>query len=142
MSATADLRRGRESFARRGWSDAYTTLRDADAAAPLSPGDLEMYATASAGKHNLVSGLEATPIDYNKAEDLLERVRALTDDGVDAVFDPIGGAHVARSFGTLRWGGRLVGYGLSSGPRERRQPCGPRRNDLQPDSFVEHPTQR
>jgi NADPH2:quinone reductase len=108
----------------------------------LQPGrlqDLKMYATASAGKHNLVSGLEATLIDY-KAEDFLERVRALTDDGVDAVFDPIGGAHVARSFGTLRWGGRLVGYGLSSGPHERRQLWGPRRNDLQPDSFVEHPT--
>ncbi len=44
----------------------------------------------------------------------MERVRALTDDGVDAVFDPIGGAHVARSFGTLHRGGWLVGYGLSS----------------------------
>jgi NADPH:quinone reductase-like Zn-dependent oxidoreductase len=74
---------------------------------------LEMYGTASAGKHDLVSGLGATPIDY-KAEDFVERVRALTGDGVDAVFDPIGGAHVARSFGTLRRGGRLVVYGLSS----------------------------
>jgi hypothetical protein len=46
----------------------------------LQPGrlqDLEMYATASAGKHNLVSRLEATPIDY-KAEDFLERVRLPT----------------------------------------------------------------
>ena len=47
MSATAELRRGRESFARREWLDAYTTLRDADTAAALSPGDLEMYATAA-----------------------------------------------------------------------------------------------
>ena len=75
---------------------------------------LEMYGTASAGKHDLVSGLGATPIDY-KAEDFMERVRTLTGDGVDAVFDPIGGAHVARSFATLRRGGRLVGYGLYSG---------------------------
>jgi NADPH:quinone reductase-like Zn-dependent oxidoreductase len=75
---------------------------------------LEMYGTASAGKHDLVSGLGATPIDY-KTEDFVERVHALTGDGVDAVFDPIGGAYVARSFGTLRRGGRLVGYGLSSG---------------------------
>jgi hypothetical protein len=46
----------------------------------LQPGrlqGLEMYATASAGKHNLVSGLEATLIDY-RAEDFLKRVRALT----------------------------------------------------------------
>jgi NADPH:quinone reductase-like Zn-dependent oxidoreductase len=75
---------------------------------------LEMYGTASAGKHDLVSELGGTPIDY-KAEDFVERVRALTGDGMDAVFDHIGGAHVARSFGTLRRGGRLVGYGLSSG---------------------------
>jgi NADPH:quinone reductase-like Zn-dependent oxidoreductase len=33
---------------------------------------------------------------------------------VDAVLDPIGGAHVARSLAKLRRGGRLVGYGLSS----------------------------
>jgi NADPH:quinone reductase-like Zn-dependent oxidoreductase len=45
----------------------------------------------------------------------VEQVRALTGDGMDAVFDPIGGAHVARSFGTLRRGGRLVRYGLSLG---------------------------
>src|ERR671910_3841782 len=75
---------------------------------------LEMYGTASAGKHDLVSGLGATPIDY-KAEDFVERGCALTGDRVDAVFDHIGGAHVARSFRTLRRGGRLVGYGLSSG---------------------------
>lgn len=75
---------------------------------------LEMYGTASAGKHDLVSGLGATPIDY-KAEDFVGRVRALTGDGVDAVFDHVGGAHVARSFRTLRRGGRLVWYGLSAG---------------------------
>ena len=47
MSAATNLERGRESFGRRAWSDAYTGLRDADAAAPLSPGDLELYATAA-----------------------------------------------------------------------------------------------
>jgi NADPH:quinone reductase-like Zn-dependent oxidoreductase len=75
---------------------------------------LEMYGTASPGKHDLVSGLGATPIDY-KAEDFVDQVRTLTGDGVDAVFDSIGGAHVARSFAMLPRGGRLVGYGLSSG---------------------------
>jgi ATP/maltotriose-dependent transcriptional regulator MalT len=47
MSAMADLRRGRESFARREWSDAYAGLRNADAAEPLLPGDLEIYATSA-----------------------------------------------------------------------------------------------
>ena len=74
---------------------------------------LEMYGTASAGKHELVSGLGATPIDY-KAEDFVQRTRALTDGGVDAAFDAIGGGHLARSWKTLRRGGRLVGYGASS----------------------------
>jgi NADPH:quinone reductase len=73
-----------------------------------------LYGTAPAGKHDLVSGLGATPIDY-KAEDFVEQVRALTGDGMDAVFDPIGGAHLARSSGMLRRGGRLVRYGLSLG---------------------------
>lgn len=75
---------------------------------------LETYGTASAEKHELVASFGATPIDY-KTEDFVERIRALTGDGVDAVFDPIGGANVARSWRTLRRGGRLVGYGLSSG---------------------------
>src|SRR5688572_7862570 len=47
MSAMADLRRGRESFARREWSDAYTGLRNADAAEPLLADDLEIYATSA-----------------------------------------------------------------------------------------------
>lgn len=46
----------------------------------------------------------------------MARVRALTGDGVDAVFDAIGGAHLAQSFQTLRRGGRLISYGLSSLP--------------------------
>ncbi len=75
--------------------------------------NLRVYGTASAGKHDLVSGLGATPIDY-RAEDFVQRTRALTGDGVDAVFDAIGGGHLARSWRTLRRGGRLVGYGAGS----------------------------
>ena len=41
-------------------------------------------------KHELVKRLGATPIDY-KGEDFVERIRSLTGDGVDAVFDAIGG---------------------------------------------------
>ena len=74
---------------------------------------LQMYGTASAGKHGLVSELGATPIDY-KTEDFVQRTMSLTGDGVDAVFDPIGGGHLARSWRTLRRGGRLVGYGAAS----------------------------
>lgn len=73
---------------------------------------LEMYGTASKRKHELVSGLDATPIDY-RSEDFVERIRSLTGDGVDAVFDWIGGTHLSRSYSTLRRGGRLVSYSFA-----------------------------
>ena len=51
---------------------------------------LEMYGTASKANFDLVSTFGATPIDYRN-EDFVERIRSLTDDGVDAVIDPVGG---------------------------------------------------
>jgi NADPH:quinone reductase-like Zn-dependent oxidoreductase len=72
---------------------------------------LEMYATASASKHALVSSLGATPIDYT-SEDFVERIDSLTNDGVDAAFDPMGGDNFKRSFKTLRPGGKLIAYGF------------------------------
>jgi NADPH:quinone reductase-like Zn-dependent oxidoreductase len=74
---------------------------------------LEMYGTASRGKHELVSKLGAVPIDY-RSENFIDRIRELTKDGVDAVFDPIGGTHWLDSYRTLRRGGRLVPFGASS----------------------------
>ena len=75
---------------------------------------LEMYGTASKHNHDLVSALGATPIDY-RTEDFVERIRSLTGDGVDAVFDPIGGARqLWRSYRALRKGGRLVWFGVAA----------------------------
>ncbi len=73
--------------------------------------DLEMYGTASESKQQLISSLGATAINY-KSEDFVERIRNLTGDGVDAVFDAIGGDYFKRSFQSLRAGGTLVGYGF------------------------------
>ena len=73
--------------------------------------DLEMYGTASVSKHDLVTSLGATPIDY-RSEDVVERIRALTGDGVDAAFDAVGGDSFKRSFRSLRKGGTLVAYGF------------------------------
>jgi NADPH:quinone reductase-like Zn-dependent oxidoreductase len=79
---------------------------------------LEMYGTASKYNHELVSALGATPIDY-RTEDFVERIRGLTDDGVDAVFDPIGGARqLWRSYQVLRQGGRLVWFGVAAAKKE------------------------
>ena len=72
---------------------------------------LEMYGTASAPKHELVSGLGATPIDY-RSEDFGARIETLTADGVDAAFDAIGGDNFKRSFKSLKPGGTLVAYGF------------------------------
>lgn len=79
--------------------------------------DLEMYGTASLPAHPAVSSLRATPIDYRQV-DFVEEIGRLTGDGVDIVFDGIGGSHVWRSFKALRLGGRVIAYGLTSTPRE------------------------
>jgi len=75
---------------------------------------LEMYGTASKYNHELVSALGATPIDY-RTEDFVERIHSLTGDGVDVVFDPIGGARqLWRSNRAVRKGGRLVWFGVAA----------------------------
>lgn len=72
---------------------------------------LEAYGTASSYNHDVVSSLGATPIDY-RAVDFVERIQELTGDGVDVVFDPIGGVRqLRRSYRALRRGGRLVPLG-------------------------------
>lgn len=54
-------------------------------------------------------------IDY-AAEDLRERVKALTDGrGVDVVYDPVGGAYSEPAFRSLAWRGRLLVVGFAAG---------------------------
>ena len=73
--------------------------------------DLEMYGTDSKSKQVLVESLGAISIDYRQ-EDFVERILSDTGDGVDAVFDPIGGDNFKRSFRVLKPGGTLVAYGF------------------------------
>ena len=84
---------------------------------------LELYATASQQKHAAVAAQGATPIDYQH-EDFVSRVRALTGDGVDVVFDAIGGPHLGQSLSALRAGGRVVAYGFHAGTAHLRGPEG------------------
>lgn len=74
-------------------------------------GKLEIYGTCSAQAAQTVSDLGCTPIDY-KHQDFVQEIHRLTNDGVDVVFDPIGGAHLWKSRRALRPGGSVVGYGL------------------------------
>ncbi|MFB6286357.1 MAG: medium chain dehydrogenase/reductase family protein [Candidatus Bipolaricaulia bacterium] len=81
--------------------------------------DITVYGTASTPKHDLIRELDATPIDY-RSQDFVERVHKLTNgEGVDAAFDPIGGANWRRSYRTLKRGGHLVTYGLSAALQAR-----------------------
>jgi len=72
---------------------------------------LEMYGTCSSRGASAVAELGGIPIDYQH-QDFVEEILRLTGDGVDAVFDPIGGTHLWHSRKALRPGGRVVGYGL------------------------------
>ncbi len=78
---------------------------------------LEMFGTASDYNHELVSAFGATPIDY-RWEDFVQRIHSLTGDGVDVVFDPIGGMRqLWRSYRALGSNGRLVWFGVAAAKR-------------------------
>ena len=77
---------------------------------------LEMYGTCSSRGAQAVSDLGAVSIDYRN-QDYVNEIHRLTGEGVDAVFDPIGGAHLWQSRQALRPGGRVVGYGNTTSLR-------------------------
>jgi NADPH2:quinone reductase len=77
---------------------------------------LETYGTCSSRGASAVSDQGGIPIDYQH-QDFVKEIQRLTGEGVDVVFDPIGGAHLWHSRRALRPGGRVVGYGLSTSLR-------------------------
>ena len=84
---------------------------------------LQMYGTCSSRGASAVSDLGAIPIDYQHL-DFVEETHRLTSEGVDVVFDGIGGAHIWRSRRALRPGGRVVAYGLTASLRGGRLASG------------------
>lgn len=84
---------------------------------------LEMYGTCSARAAEVVKELGATPIDYRNS-DFVEEIHRLTGDGVDAVFDGIGGDNLWRSREALREGGLVVVYGFQAKLRGGRMDSG------------------
>jgi NADPH2:quinone reductase len=84
---------------------------------------LEMYGTCSPRGASAVSALGGIPIDYRRL-DFVEEIRRFTGEGVDVVFDGIGGAHIWRSRKALRPGGKVVAYGLTGSLREGRLASG------------------
>lgn len=74
---------------------------------------ITVIGTASARHHASVRELGAIPVDY-RDPDMYDQIREIAPDGVDAVFDHVGGRGVVRSWRLLRRGGTLVSYGTAA----------------------------
>lgn len=82
---------------------------------------LEMYGTSSSDeklarveKLGLQHGINYKQVDYE------QRVRELTNrEGVDAVFEMLGGEHTAKSLRCCRPFGRVIIYGTATGERQK-----------------------
>ncbi len=84
---------------------------------------LEMYGTCSSRGASAVADLGGIPIDYQH-QDFVKEIHRLTGDGVDVVFESIGGTHIWRSRKALRPGGTVVAYGLTGSLRGGRLASG------------------
>ncbi|GHG06976.1 MULTISPECIES: medium chain dehydrogenase/reductase family protein [Amycolatopsis] len=73
---------------------------------------IEVIGTASARNLDAVTALGATAVDYRG--DVPAEVRELAPEGVDAVFDHVGGPGIADSLRLLAPGGTLVAYGTAA----------------------------
>jgi NADPH2:quinone reductase len=82
-----------------------------------------MYGTCSSRGAPAVSDLGGIPIDYQH-QDFVEEIHSRTREGVDAVFESIGGTHIWRSRKALCPGGRVVAYGLTGALRGGRSASG------------------
>src|SRR4030095_5020546 len=71
---------------------------------------LQMYGPCSSRGSPAVSELGGIPIDYEH-QDFVREIRRFTSEGVDVVFDGMGGQHIWRSRKALRRGGTVVAYG-------------------------------
>jgi NADPH2:quinone reductase len=84
---------------------------------------LEMYGTCSSPGAQTVRDLGGIPIDYQN-QDFVKEIQRLTGEGVDVVFDGIGGSNLWRSREALRSGGKVVAYGFTAKLREGRMASG------------------
>jgi NADPH:quinone reductase-like Zn-dependent oxidoreductase len=84
---------------------------------------LEMYGTCSAPRAAAVTELGGIPIDYQR-QDFVQEIQRLTGDGVDMVFDGMGGSHMWLSRKALRAGGKVVVFGLTGALRGGRLASG------------------
>nr|WP_296775600.1 medium chain dehydrogenase/reductase family protein [Rhodococcus sp. (in: high G+C Gram-positive bacteria)] len=74
---------------------------------------IRVIGTAATRHHELVRTLGAEPVDARDPQ-LYKRIRDLAPDGVDAVFDHVGGSGIRKSWSLLKRGGALIAYGTAS----------------------------
>jgi NADPH:quinone reductase-like Zn-dependent oxidoreductase len=74
---------------------------------------ITVIGTAAERHHEAVRALGAIPVDY-RDPDMHAQIRAHAPDGVDAVFDHVGGPGLWDSWRLLRRGGTLVNYGSAA----------------------------
>ncbi|WP_433219863.1 medium chain dehydrogenase/reductase family protein [Dactylosporangium sp. CS-047395] len=74
---------------------------------------IHVVGTASPRHHDAVRSLGADPVDY-KDPLLYRRLREMSPQGYDAVFDHVGGPGLAESWRLVRRGGALVSYGTAA----------------------------
>jgi DNA-binding CsgD family transcriptional regulator len=102
-----ELARGRESYARRAWQDAYASLSGADRAGSLEAADLELLATSAymLGRDDeYVSGLERAHHAYLDRGELLRAVRCAFWIGINLILR----GEMGRASGWLGRARRLV----------------------------------
>ncbi len=70
---------------------------------------LKMYGVASGSKSSILTHFGAIPVDYRK-DDFAEVMRRAEPDGLDFIFDGMGGDYINRALPLLRAGGVLVEF--------------------------------
>ena len=130
----------------RAGSDRSSCSAPTAASAPRSSSSPATRASASSapparGSTSALRELGAIPVDYRN-EDVPARVREIAPDGVDAVFDHVGGPGIADSWRMLATGGTLVSYGTASTRDDARQPAPPGAQAARPGCGLEPAAER
>jgi NADPH:quinone reductase-like Zn-dependent oxidoreductase len=82
----------------------------------------EVYATASAPKHDFLLSQGVSGVVDSRAGAVAAEVRELTQGGVDVVVDGVGDGAFRPSLDCLRHGGRVVAYGFTAGIQGKDEP--------------------